>query len=185
MILDLIYFIKKKIYICLTNQINNKKMEFNFLALLAAVAANLVIGFVWYNPKVFGTVWLRETGINVDTDKKPNMIKVFGGHIVYAFFMAILLQFLVIHQTGAFGMVGGMPEKALPSYAAFMNDYGSAFRTFKHGALHGAMAGLFFAFPLFGITALYEGKSFKYVLITGGYWIVSLAVMGGIICCWK
>ena len=103
---------------------------------------------------------------------------------ICAFFIAIILQFLVVHQTGAVGMVGGNPEKALPSFAAFMNDYGTAFRTFKHGALHGTMTGLFFVTPLFGITALYEGRSFKYVMVASGYWIISCAVMGAIICGW-
>ena len=159
-------------------------MNINFLALLAAVVANLLIGFVWYNPKVFGNAWIKETGIKTDSEQKPNMTKIFLGHSIYAFLIAFILQFMVIHQTGAFGMIGGDVAKALPSYAAFISDYGSAFRTFKHGALHGTMAGLLLALPLFGISALYERRSFKYVLISGGYWMVSMAVMGGIICCW-
>ena len=107
-------------------------------------------------------------------------------HFLYAFLVAFLLPFLVIHQTGAEAMVGG-PSKvseALPSFTAFMADYGTKFRTFGHGALHGFLIGLLFAFPLFGITALYEGKSFKYVMVSAGYWIISLMVMGGIICQW-
>lgn len=156
----------------------------NIYSLLVASFASLLIGFVWYNPKVFGTIWMRETGIKSDADKKPNMVKILLIHFVCAFFMAILLQFLVVHQFGAFGMIGGKVDKALPSYTAFMADYGTAFRTFKHGALHGAMTGVLFVLPLFGITALYEGRSFKYVLVTSGYWVISLAIMGGIICAW-
>ncbi|WP_308224826.1 DUF1761 domain-containing protein [Flavobacterium sp. J372] len=34
------------------------------------------------------------------------------------------------------------------------------------------------------INALFERKSAKYVLINAGYFIVSLAIMGGIICQW-
>jgi hypothetical protein len=89
---------------------------------------------------------------------------------------------LVIHQFGALGMVGGDPTIAKPSYEAFMADYGSAFRTFKHGALHGFMTGLFLILPVIGVNALYERRSFKYVLISGGYWVVSMMIMGGIIC---
>lgn len=40
-------------------------------------------------------------------------------------------------------MIGGDATKALPSYAAFMADYGNAFRTFKHGAFHGVMGGVY------------------------------------------
>lgn len=35
-------------------------MKINFLALLLAAASTLAVGFVWYNPKVFGTIWMKE-----------------------------------------------------------------------------------------------------------------------------
>ena len=156
----------------------------NFYSLITAAFVSLLIGFVYYNPKVFGTIWMKESGINFDPDNKPNMAKMLSLHFICAFFIALILQFLVVHQTGAVGMVGGNPEKALPSFVAFMKDYGTAFRTFKHGALHGTITGLFFVVPLFGITALYEGRSFKYVLVATGYWVISCTVMGAIICGW-
>lgn len=157
-------------------------MNVNFLALLLAALSSLVVGFVWYNPKVFGNIWMKEAGLNQENMKNFNMVKVFGLSIVYAFLISLVLQMLVVHQFGALGMVGGDPSIAKPSYAAFMADYGTAFRSFKHGALHGFMTGLFFILPVIGIGALYEQKSFKYVLVTGGYWIVSFIFMGGIIC---
>ena len=102
--------------------------------------------------------------------------------IVYAFLISFVLRFLVIPQTGALDMIGSDPSKALPSYQTFMTDYGTAFRTFKHGALHVFMKGLFMIHTFTGVNALYERRSFKYVLISGGYWIVSFMIMGGIIC---
>ena len=93
---------------------------------------------------------------------------------------------LTIHQMGALGMVGG-PSKVnevLPSYTAFMADYGTAFRTFKHGALHRLISGLFFAFPMIAINGLFERKSWKYIFIHSGYWIVTLTIMDAIICGW-
>ena len=156
----------------------------NFYSLLTASLASLLIGFVWYNPKVFGTIWIRESGIKFDPDNKPNRLKMLLIHFICAFFMAVILQFLVIHQTAVVSLIGGDAKKGLPSFTAFMADYGTNFRTFKHGALHGTLTGLFFVMPLFGITALYEGRGFKYVLVAAGYWVISLAVMGGIICAW-
>jgi hypothetical protein len=117
--------------------------------------------------------------------KGANMIKIFGLTILFSFMIAFILQFLVIHQYGALGMIGGGHETPLPSYDAFMADYGNAYRTFKHGMLHGFMTGLFFALPMIGINALFERKSWKYILINGGYFIVCLTIMGGIICAWK
>lgn len=157
-------------------------MNVNFLALLLAALSTLVVGFIWYNPKVFGNIWMKEAGLKEEDVKGTNMVKIFGLSIVYAFLISFILQMLTIHQFGALGMVGGDPTKALPSYNAFMADYGTAFRTFKHGALHGFLTGLFLAFPLIGTNAVYERRSFKYVLVTGGFWIVCFTIMGGIIC---
>lgn len=157
-------------------------MNINFLALLLAALSTLVVGFIWYNPKVFGTIWMKEAGLTEEQMKGANMVKIFGLSIVYAFLISFILQMNVIHQFGALGMVGGDAAAAKPSYAAFMADYGTAFRTFKHGALHGFMTGLFMIFPVIGTGALYEKRSFKYVMITSGFWIVSFMIMGGIIC---
>lgn len=157
----------------------------NFYALIVAALSTLVVGFIWYNPKVFGGIWMRETGMTEEKAKNSNMLKIFGMTIVYAFLIAFVLQFMVIHQSGAYGMVGGDPTLAKPSFNAFMTDYGTAFRTFKHGMLHGFMAGLFFALPVVGTNSLFEQKSWKYVLVTGGYWIICCMIMGGIICAWQ
>ena len=160
-------------------------MEINFLALLVAASSTLLVGFIWYNPKVFGNVWMRESGTSEEKMKGANMVMIFGLSLLYAFFIAFILQMLTIHQFGAMGMIGGDPAIAKPSYAEFMADYGSAFRTFKHGALHGFMTGLFLALPIVGTNALFERRSFKYVLISGGFWIVCFMIMGGIICAWQ
>jgi Protein of unknown function (DUF1761) len=88
---------------------------------------------------------------------------------------------------GALGMIGG-PDfiaTAKPSYAAFMADYGDAFRTYKHGALHGFMSGVFLALPIIAINGLFERKSWKYMAVQAGYWIVNMTIIGSIICGWK
>ena len=157
-------------------------MNVNFLALLLAALSTLVVGFIWYNPKVLGTIWMKEAGLKQEDMKEFNMFKIFGFSIIYAFLISFILQMLTIHQFGALGMVGGDPTIAKPSFAAFMADYGTAFRSFKHGALHGFMTGLFMILPVTGTNALYEKRSFKYVLVTSGFWIVCFTIMGGIIC---
>ncbi len=93
--------------------------------------------------------------------KGANLLLIFGSSFIYAFLISLLLQILVIHQFGASGMIGGDVTKVLPSYSAFMADYGTAFRTFKHEALHGFMIGLLLAFPLNATNSLYERRSFK------------------------
>jgi hypothetical protein len=99
--------------------------------------------------------------------------------------IAFSLPGTVIHQMGALSLVGGTAEGALPSYETFITDYGDVFRTFKHGALHGFMVGLFVALPILGTNALFERKNAKYIFINSGYWIITLTIMGGIICAWR
>lgn len=160
-------------------------MEINFLALFVAAASTLLVGAIWYNPKVFGTVWARNAEMTEEKMKKANMGMIFTLVFVFAFLLAFALQFITIHQTGAYGMIGGDASIAKPSFQAFMDDYGNAYRTFKHGALHGTIAGIFMALPVLGINALFERKNAKYIAINAGYWIVSMAIMGGIVCAWK
>ena len=74
--------------------------------------------------------------------------------------------------------------EAYSYFEKFVSTYGDRFRTFKHGAFHGILYGVFLILPILGIQAMFEKKSFKYVAINAGYWIVTLALMGGIICEW-
>lgn len=160
-------------------------MEMNFLAIIAAAFSALVVGFIWYNPKVFGTIWMRESGMTEEKAKTANMVKTFGMVIFFSLMLAFFLPPIVIHQIAALQLTGGDPANVLPSYTAFMADYGNNHRSFGHGALHGGMAGLFLALPVIGINSMFEMKSWKYILINAGYFIVTMAIMGGIICAWK
>ena len=65
-----------------------------------------------------------------------------------------------------------------------MEVNGDKFRTFKHGALHGSMVGIFIALPILVTNGLFETKSWKYGLINAFYWIITLGIMGGILCQW-
>lgn len=161
-------------------------MEISFISPVVAAFGTLLVGFVWYHPKVFGTIWMKEIKLTEDEMQKSSMFKLFGLTFIFSILIAMVMQMLTIHQIGAIGMVGG-PDKlaeAKPSFAAFMADYGTAFRTAKHGALHGFMTGLFFVFPIIAIDSLFEKKSWKYIFIQTGYWVVSLALIGAVVCAW-
>lgn len=162
-------------------------MEFNYFAVLVSSVTTFVVGFVWYHPKVFGTIWMKETGLTTERLKSGNMLKIYGLALLYSFMLALMMPVLVIHQMGPMGMIGGpdMIEVAKPSYHAFLADYGDAFRTYKHGALHGFMSGIFLALPIISINGLFEHKTWKYMLVQAGYWIVIMTIMGSIICGWK
>ena len=162
-------------------------MPINLLAVLLAALSSFGVGFIWYNPKVFGTIWMEESGMTDEKAKKANMAKIFGLTFVYAFMLAFMMSTIVIHQMGALSLIGGpdMIATAKPSYAAFIADYGDAFRTYKHGALHGFISGIFIALPIIAINGLFDQKSWKLMAIQAGYWTVIMTIMGAIICGWK
>ena len=161
-------------------------MEFNIYAMLVATFVPLLVGAIWYHPKVTGKAWMKACGFTEADLAQANMIKIFGFTILSSFMMTFILMMVTIHQMGPLGMIGGpeFVETAKPSYEAFMSDYAGAYRTYKHGALHGFMTGLFFALPLVGINGLFERKSWKYIFIHTGYWTIVMTIMGAILCGW-
>lgn len=156
--------------------------------MVAALAAlfPLVLGFIWYNPKVFGKAWMKAADITEDKMKGANMIVIFALTYLFSFFMAIALNFITIHQFGFQSMLFS-PDLFTEGSASntFLKEtlakYGTAYRTFKHGALHGTIGGILTALPILGINALFERKGFKYIAINAGYWIVAMGIMGGIV----
>lgn len=162
-------------------------MDLNFPIVFAAALIPLLVGFVYYHPKVFGTAWMKAAGLSPD-GPKPNMILVFGLTYLFSVMLGVALISIVIHQMGIFSTLQGNADLADPNSPLslqlkdFMAKYGNNFRTFKHGALHGTIAAIFFALPVFGINSLFERKGWKYFLINLGYWVIALALMGGVIC---
>ena len=164
-------------------------MEVNYLILFLAALVPMIIGAIWYGP-LFGNAWMKEMNFTKESLAGANMLKMLVFSYVLSLLVCVALLQMVIHQMGVYSTLAGDPgfsEQTGETYAffeQFLVTYGDRFRTFKHGAFHGVLYGLFLVFPILGIIALFEKKTFKYIAINTAYWIVSLAVMGGIICQW-
>jgi hypothetical protein len=156
--------------------------------LVAALAAlfPLLLGFVWYNPKVFGNAWMKSAGLTEESMKGANMALIFGLTYFFSFLAALSLFSVTIHQMGLGSLLvpqAGMPVDDPQGLGKqVMALYANNYRSFKHGALHGTIMGILLALPLCGINGLFERRGWKYILINAGFWIISLAVMGGIVC---
>ncbi len=163
-------------------------MHLNFLGIFIASLIPMVIGFIWYNPKVFGTAWMKATGMTPEKAKNSNMVVTFGLTFLFSFFLAFIMQMLTIHQFHVGAILSTQPDSADPNSEAmlmlkkFMELFGTSYRTFKHGAFHGTIAGVLIALPIVAINALFEMKGFKYIAINAGYFIVCMALMGGVVC---
>ncbi len=162
-------------------------MEQNIWVLFATALIPMVIGFVWYHPKLFGTSWMRLVGKTEEELSKGNMFKILGLSYLLSVILAFALSGLAIHQSGIYQLfamdlqAGGDAVNAA-YFNDFMAAYGDKHRSFGHGALHGALAGLFFALPLIGISAMFEHRPWKLIWIQVGYWVLTCTLMAGVIC---
>lgn len=162
-------------------------MEQNWWILLLTALIPLVVGSLYYSPLVAGNAWMKANNFTEEDLKGANMPLILGISYFCSIFLSALLSFFVVHQlhlgsilmdTPGFGEEGS----AIMTYLAdFYEQYGSNFRTFKHGAFHGIFVGLLFAGPIILINALFERKSFRYTLIHTLYWMISLSLMGGVL----
>ncbi len=165
-------------------------MEINWMAIIAATFVPTIVGFVWYNPKVLGTAWMAESGMTEEKAQAANMTKIFVASFILSFLLAFEMQYLTIHQMHLGSILIDEPGFGDPNsevgqlMASFMEKYGDNFRTFKHGAFHGFLTAILLVLPVLGTNALFEGKSWKYIFINVGYWAVTMAIMGGIVCGW-
>lgn len=163
----------------------------NLPAVIVAALATFPIGFIWYNPKVFGTAWMKSIGVNSEEEMKKgaNMFVIFGMTFVFAVLLSLSLMPVVIHQFGLGSLT--YPNQLTESSKLQLIldgkeiDWKHAFRTFKHGMLHGAIMAIFMILPVIGTNALFERRGAKYILINAGYWLINLMIMGGIICAWQ
>lgn len=164
-------------------------MEFNWLAVLVAALVPTLIGFVWYHPKVMGTVWMKAADMSDEKIKGGNMAVIFGLSFLFSLMLAVEVNFLAIHQMNVPGIFatpsGGAPSPEDSQFLSdFMAKYGSNWRTFSHGIVHGIINSLFFALPLLATNAMFERKSWKYILVNFGYWLITISIMCGIVCAW-
>ena len=44
--------------------------EINYLAVIAATLSSMVVGAIWYTPKVFGNYWMKASGVTPSGDSK-------------------------------------------------------------------------------------------------------------------
>ncbi len=164
----------------------------NVIALLLAGFIPMLIGFVWYNNAFgIGKAWMAESGLTEEMLQKDfNMPKILGLSYVFGVMLAFAMMPMVIHQMGLFSMLQDTPDHQNPAtevgkaYAFLMDNYGGVFRTFKHGAFHGIIYSVFLVLPLLAMNGMFERKSWRYIFIHFGYWLITLALVGGVICQW-
>ena len=162
----------------------------NLLFVVIAALVPIVIGFLYYSPKVFGNAWMKATGLTPEKLQSGNKAVIFGTTIFLSLMLSMMLFTMVVHQSQYYSILIDEPgfgedgSAIMNEITTFMQKYGTNFRTFKHGMLHGTLVGIFIGLPIIMINGLFETRGFKYGFINAGYWIITLALMGGILCQW-
>ena len=71
------------------------EVTINYLAIIAAAASNMVIGFIWYGP-LFGKTWLALVGKTEEEIRKSgNQAFSYGGAFISALVTAYVLTYIV------------------------------------------------------------------------------------------
>lgn len=155
----------------------------NILILALAALIPFLIAFIWFHPKVFGgDTWSKLVGLTAEQQasgiKPLKLILSIGLNFLIAFG----LFGMAVHQSGVFSIVGGDAGLLKTGVgAAFLAEYGQNHLTFGHGFFHGIIASLVFAFPILGYATIFERRTGKYLMVNLGFWIISLALMGGVL----
>ncbi|HPG05361.1 MAG TPA: DUF1761 domain-containing protein [Saprospiraceae bacterium] len=138
----------------------------NWLAILVAGVSSFILGGVWYSPALFGKAWMKENGLTEEKVRAGNKSKIFGWSLILSLIMAVNL-----------GMFLADSPASCPAECAQQTDV-------SWGAIAGFLAGIW-VFAGISIVALFEQKSLRYILINGGFMLVSLLLMGAIIGLWR
>ena len=134
-------------------------IHINFLAVIIAVVANFIFGFLWYTP-IFGKVWAKEMGFNMD-QKPPASAMVKG--MIFMVIGNFLMAFVFAHNMAVWNPVTwGQPA----------SDMSPA----SNAMMAAVFTWLGFYFPGDLGTVAWEMRSWKLFFINTGYHFFSLLI---------
>ena len=132
-------------------------MHINHLAVFVCAIANLAVGALWYSPALFYRAWQKETKLSDEDIKKASPTKMYG----LGFVLALVISY---------------------NLAFFLGDDKT---DWVWGTTAGFLAGFDWAAMVFTIIALFEQRSWRYILINGGYIVVYFTLIGFILGIWR
>ena len=161
--------------------------QVNFYWLFISAAIPLLVGSIYYNPKVLGKAWLSASGLTVEQARQGSMTKTFLLSYLFGLFASYIIYLFSVHQTSVFQLfmheiMQGSNAEYEAYFVDFMQKYGDKHRTFGHGVIHGLEISVLMGFGMIGINTLFERRPMKYLWIHLGFWAISGALMGGVLC---
>ncbi len=129
----------------------------NHPAVIVCAVANLALGALWYSPIMFYRPWKEANNLTDEQLKRLNPAKVYG--------LTFLFSVLICYNMAFFL---GDPETDA-----------------TWGATAGFLAGFGFSALIFAIIGLFEMRSWRYILINGGFITVYFTLVGFILGLWR
>lgn len=136
-------------------------VDINWLALVAAVVVNMVVGFVWYSPALFAKDWAKLTG------RKMNEMGDGTKGYVITTVGAFLQTFILLHFV---------------TYAAYFYP---TYSNVSVGLMTGLWAWLGFVLIPQGVNTVFANTRKKLLAINTGYFLVVLVANGVLLSVWK
>jgi len=133
-----------------------REIAINWLALVVVVLVRMALGAAWFSPPLFVKPWLAASGMS-EAQMKAGMPKALTFDLVGTIVMAFVLVHAVKYA-GAQGIAQG-------AAVGFLNWLGFVAVTTLSATLHGH-------------------RPFKLWLISNGYQLVALLIMGAILAAW-
>lgn len=134
-----------------------ENVTINHLAVFAAAISTFLLGGLWYSPVLFGKAWQKECKLSDEELQGSNKGKIFGFSFIFALIMSYNLAFFL-----------GDPSV-----------------DFLIGMLYGFLTGFGWVAMGIFIVGMFELKTWRYLWINGGYFIVAFTIMGAILGAWK
>jgi hypothetical protein len=142
----------------------------NYWAVLVSMAVYLLLGWLWYSPRLFGNIWLKE--MHYSGGEKPGrkeMVRSMILALVGCFLTSLVLTHSIqVWRPSVWWGINGIPDS--PSY------------------LFGLTSAFFiwigYYLPVFLNNVAFEKSSWKLFGINAGYHLVGLQVIGQILANW-
>ena len=133
--------------------------DVNYLAVIAAIAVNMIVGAVWYSPLLFARPWMAANGFTEEQIKAQ-------GSATRGYIVSVIASVVIAFAIALFAQAAG-------AVAAI------------DGLLLGLAAGVGFVATTSAANYIFEDRPLKLYLINAGYPVVSFTLIGLLIGAWQ
>ncbi len=127
----------------------------SYVAILAGAIMVMILGWIWFHPKVLGQSWMRGAGLTEADMKDANPIMMVG---------ALLMA--------------GVIAWSISRYASHTEP---GMSQFVHGMFHGFMPAITLVAPVLVSKGLFEKKDIGWILSGAAYWVLAITLVGGVV----